>query len=203
MDPYLLTFNSFIIVSEISVHSFAVYRIPAAASTLHHWRPPFCPSIYFLVLNYSLMLSLYISHPVSVGVFLRDPFLSSPFPLPLFFFCLSLISCYTLASVFFPNSLCSAEPQLQTYILKEPKHLKFFLKKEEKISPKSYLPSTATLFPSLSPPPTPFTRFSPLKMLFVYHHWSILAPGCCISISALTSADVCSMRVCVREERCR
>lgn len=31
---------------------------------------------------------------------------------------------------------------------------------------------------------------SPSKMLFVYHHWSILAPGCCIRISSPTSSHI-------------
>lgn len=39
----------------------------------------------------------------------------------------------------------------------------------------------------------PSTRPSQSKMLFVYHHWSILAPGCCIRISSRVVLCMCSL----------
>lgn len=77
--------------------------------------------IYFLVLQYNLMLFPYVSLTVSAHVFLMDPALSSPNPRSLSLFLASLSSPAPLLHQSFSNSLCSAEPQLQTYILKEPK----------------------------------------------------------------------------------
>lgn len=133
------------------------------------------------------MLFPYIPLTLSAHVSFLDPVLSSPNPLSLSLFLASLSSPTLLLHQSFSNSLCSAEPQLQTYILKELK-----LSHVRKKAPESYLPSTATLSlpPSLLLSIQPSIRPSPSKMLFVYHHWSILAPGCCIIIRSLTSTDV-------------
>lgn len=122
---------------------------------------------------------------------------STPSPLPL---CgLSLISCATLASVFFKQLVFSWTPTSNIHFKRT--ETISCLKKKKKEAPESYLPSTATLPPPLPLSIQPSIRPSPSKMLFVYHHWSILAPGCCISISRLTSTN---KYVCVRMrvERC-
>lgn len=172
----------------------AAHSVSAATSTLYHWRPPLCLSLSVFLSCSNLMLMLYISRTVSVHVFLMDAFLSSPIPLCLSLFLASLSSPAPLLHQSFSNSLCSAELQLQTYILKEPKlsHVRERKKPLSLICPA--LPHS--LPPSLLLSIQPFIRPSPSKMLFVYHHWSILAPGCCIRISSLTSTDV-YMCVCV------
>ena len=113
-------------------------------------------------------------------------FSPSPTPYPSPSLGLSLISCSPLASVFFKQLVFCWTPTSNIH-LKEPKpsHVR-------KKAPESYLPSTATLSLSISLPHSthPSIRPSQSKMLFVYHHWSILAPGCCIRISSLTGTDV-------------
>ncbi len=124
-----------------------------------------------------------------------DPSLSSPNPLSRCLLLASLSSLAPLLHQSFSNSLCSAEPQLQTYILKEPQ-LSHVWKKSPWVLFAQYchtLSPPASLLLSIQPSIRP----SQSKMLFVYHHWSVLAPGCCIRISVSTGADVhaCS---CVR-----
>lgn len=145
--------------------------------------------MYFLVLKHNLMLFPYISHTVSVGVFLSSP--QPPFLLPLFG--LSLISYSTLASGFFKQLVFGWAPTSNIHFKgTEISHVK----KKKKKSPQVLFAQhchTLSIPPSLFLSIHPSIRSSPPKMLFVYHHWSILAPGCCIRISTLTSADVYCM----------
>lgn len=138
-------------------------------------------------------LYIHISLTASTHVFLMDAFLSSLNPLSLSLFLASLSSPSLLLHQSFSNSLCSAEPQLQTYILKEPKLSHVRKKPQSLICPAlpHTLPLSASLQPSIHP--------SPCKLLFVYHHWRILASGCCIRISSLNS---CGEYVCVCVRAC-
>lgn len=74
----------------------------------------------------------------------------------------------------FSNSLCWAQPQLQTYIPKELKHLMFGWKwkreKKQKTNPtpSTYLPSAPSLPPSLLPPlPSPSASLHPALHMFL------------------------------------
>lgn len=121
-----------------------------AALTLRYQRPSFCLSIFFSLLNYNLVLSPFIYHTLSVGVFF---FLGIFFCLPPSLLSLSLFSpsslifYFTLASVFFKQLVFGSAPSSNMqYILKELRSHVFNLK-----APKSSVSGTATVFLSLFP----------------------------------------------------
>lgn len=122
-------------------------------------KASFSLSLFFPLLCYNLTLNTFLT--LSNGVFLMDNFLSFANPLSLYNFWDSLSSPSLLLHQSFSNSLCSAKPQLQIYILKQLKYLMF-----KKKAP-SYLPSMSIRSHFLPVFPSHSIHSSPTKMMFL------------------------------------
>lgn len=145
---------------------WVTYWISLATPTLHHWRPPFCLSPYnFLSSNISsssfhILRSLWVCACFSHGCF--SVFDQPPFPFPLSG--PSLISCSTLASVFFKQLVFSWAPTSNIHFKRTETHVR-----KKKKSPRVLFAQHCHTLP-----PPFFSLSSPLS---VPPH-----PNCCLFI---------------------